>query len=247
MEKLDINHSTILKIRSLCPEDKLFFRINKNTNSLITVTRKKDGTGKKISLHYIFLKAPEDVIQSLATFIRRPNKINRSVIRKYIAENSEKIDRVSAQKKSTPIIFQGICYNLQGMLDKINKFYFDGVLSNLRITWAPQKTHTRKRVHSLNFGSFSYSEQLIRVHPVLDNYFVPKYFIEYIIYHEMLHAIIKPSVSPTGYMCYHHDEFKKREMEFKHYHKAEKWQKKNLKYLLKMVKTPRPLREMTFT
>lgn len=243
---IEILHPTLRKIMSFYPDEKISFRINKNINSLITVTNKKCNSEKRVSIHSIFLAASDEVIKGVAEFIKKPNKENRRIIRRYIAENSGKIDRISKRKKNTEIKTEGKFYNLQPLFEGINIKYFNGTLNHLKITWAQQKSHTRKRISSLNFGSFSYVENLIRIHPVLDSSFVPKYFIEYIIYHEMLHSIISPTVSGSGYMCYHNKIFREKEKEFKNYTKAESWQKNNLKHLLKMVKLPNSFKRASF-
>ena len=51
---------------------------------------------------------------------------------------------------------------------------------------------------SIKLGSYSATERLIRVHPALDRPWVPRYFVSYIVYHEMLHHVIPSSQGTAG-------------------------------------------------
>lgn len=69
----------------------------------------------------------------------------------------------------------------------LNEEYFDGSLS-VDITWGRRQTRGVYRKRRL--GSYDAAGSLIRIHPALDKPAVPRFFIEYIVYHEMLHAAI---------------------------------------------------------
>jgi hypothetical protein len=73
---------------------------------------------------------------------------------------------------------------------------------------------------------------LIRVHPVLDKDWVPRYFVEYIVYHELLHHLI-PTVRIGGVNVLHPSEFGAREREFRHYARALAWERKHIDRLLR--------------
>jgi hypothetical protein len=66
---------------------------------------------------------------------------------------------------------------------------------------------------------------MIRINPILDSRSVPRYFLEFIVYHEMLHADIGIKKGVVRRII-HSSEFKKREKLFKHYEKAINWEKK---------------------
>lgn len=236
MKIAEAESSAIKRIKELCPDIQLKFRINNNVNNLLTIVRNRKNGEIRLSLHKIFLEADDETLKGIAGFIRNPKREHRVVIRKFIAGHSIQIDRTIPKRRTMALNPVGRIYDLSKMFDNVNEQYFSGRLSNLKITYAPYRAHTRKRYKTINFGSFSYAERLIRIHPVLDNEFVPRYFVEYIIYHEMLHSVILPKIGKNGYTIYHNKEFKAREKEFLHYAVCERWQKENMKYLLKMVK-----------
>ena len=96
----------------------------------------------------------------------------------------------------------------------------DGKVSG-RITWG--RGPKRRSRSSIQYGSWSDSERLIRIHPKLDSARVPGYFVRYIVFHEMLHAIVI-----KGGRVHHNREFRQREQAYPDYKRALAWQKKNL-------------------
>jgi hypothetical protein len=66
---------------------------------------------------------------------------------------------------------------------------------------------------------------VIKINPILDSDRVPRYFLEFVIYHEMLHADIGIE-DGSGRRELHSREFRKREKLFRHYEKASAWEKK---------------------
>ena len=66
---------------------------------------------------------------------------------------------------------------------------------------------------------------MIRINPQLDAKKVPSYYMEFLVYHEMLHADIGIK-NKNNRRIVHSGEFKKREKEFKQYEKAIEWEKK---------------------
>ena len=85
---------------------------------------------------------------------------------------------------------------------------------------------------TIKLGSYSAVERLIRVHPVLDRPWVPRYFVSYILYHEMLHHVM-PATRVGGRRMLHPPEFRAREQTYRHYDKAIAWEKANLDRLLR--------------
>jgi hypothetical protein len=107
----------------------------------------------------------------------------------------------------------------------------------VRITWGKATGETahncrRSRTASLQLGSYSYEDRLIRIHRVLDRPDVPRFVIESVVYHELLHADLPP-VTRNGRRYFHTPEFRRRELEFRHFEKADLWVRENLQQLLR--------------
>lgn len=139
----------------------------------------------------------------------------------------------------------GALVDLREIAGDLNQRYFDGRL-RVRITWgkaAGETAHScrRSRTMSLQLGSYSYEDRLIRIHRVLDRPDVPRYVIESVVFHELLHADLPP-VKRNGKRYFHTPEFRRREMEFRHHEKADQWVRQNLHQLLRARGDARRLR-----
>jgi hypothetical protein len=116
---------------------------------------------------------------------------------------------------------------LGAMCREISHTYFGRTL-DVRITWgrAGSPSAGRKRRRHIIFGSYNSTLKLVRIHPVLDHRDVPDYFIKFVLYHELLHAVLGETCSASGRRSVHSSEFRRREAQFPDYERAMSWEKK---------------------
>ena len=69
--------------------------------------------------------------------------------------------------------------------------------------------------------------------PLLDQPFVPRWFLEYVLYHEMLHSVVRDETDAAGRRRIHTEEFYRREKAFPSYRRARKWEDENLARFLR--------------
>ena len=81
-------------------------------------------------------------------------------------------------------------------------------------------------------GSYSADSRVIRIHPALDQPGVPRYFVEWIVFHEMLHHLYRARAASDGRRCVHPPEFVEHERRFHAFHRAQAWEASNLDLLL---------------
>ena len=81
-------------------------------------------------------------------------------------------------------------------------------------------------------GSYAVEDRLIRIHPLLDRPFVPRYYVEWIIYHEMLHER-HPIPLVAGRRCFHPPAFLAEEQLFEDVDRASRWERQNAHRLLR--------------
>ncbi len=190
-------------------------------NSKIMLSAKKDGKNVLVRLHRIFLSAGTDVLDEIADYIKDKKKKTPHV-RSFIKQN------IHCLKKRPPrrvtIQPRGRYYNLLDIYNLINREYFEGRVSAV-ITWGTKSSRRAARKRTL--GSYSRQNNTIRINPILDTQKVPGYFLESIVYHEMLHADM-PIETGTGKRLLHSSKFKRREKLFKHYNRVLAWEKKNM-------------------
>ena len=190
--------------------------ITDNSSRMVSVK----GALRAISLrlHRIFLSAPDEVLSELASFLSLRTKKTPAITR-FIRERRADIDakprRVRARTK-------GKSHDLKEVFDRVNNEYFDASVA-ASITWSRRQPG---RVRRRTLGSYSFSSKTIRVNPILDSPAVPPIFLEFIVYHEMLHAILGVE-RKSGRSIIHSRDFRKKEKEFRGFEAATKWEKAN--------------------
>ncbi|MFY7842585.1 MAG: hypothetical protein ACOVOR_01005 [Rhabdochlamydiaceae bacterium] len=116
----------------------------------------------------------------------------------------------------------GCVYNLEDIFSSLNQRYFQNRLA-IHVTWG---RYYKQASRSRRLGSYDHRKNLITVHPLLDSTDFPPYFISYIVYHEILHAVYPP-FKERGRWVIHHQEFKIMERNFMEYELAKSWQSQN--------------------
>src|SRR5262245_51506699 len=91
---------------------------------------------------------------------------------------------------------QGKVFNLRAIFRNLNAEYFNNRFPRYRIVWA-RKAKGRPK-NQIVFGSIQEEDRIIRIHPLLDRRFVPTWFLEYVVYHEMCHAVVRDEYDPAG-------------------------------------------------
>lgn len=143
--------------------------------------------------------------------------------------------KVSQKKHSVraghEIHVQGRFFDLQYIFKRLNRRYFHNALRGYTITWGRRRKQRPKEYFI--FGSIQEETRVIRIHPLLDQAFVPVWFLEYVVYHEMLHSVVPDQFDPKGRRLIHHGAFNRREQLFPHYRRAKRWEEQNLDRFLR--------------
>lgn len=206
---------------------KLRLKINDNRSTMLSVKWEPDCT--KVSLHRMFLKAPLNVMQALACYLKGEHKKLAPSIKAYIEHNLQRLD-YSHELDLTKLQTKGHVYDLEEIYLYLNRKYFDEPLG-LHITWFGER---RRRIcKRVTFGLYHDPLRLIKVNCLMDNSHFPDYFVAYVIYHEMLHYVCPTYVDESGYKHIHSKEFKEREKEFEYFKKAQQWIRDNQNYLFR--------------
>ncbi len=121
---------------------------------------------------------------------------------------------------------EGRYFDLREIFDRINARHFRNRLRNYTVEWGRRRKQRPKAYFV--FGTIQEEDRVIRINPSLDQPFVPMWFLEYVMYHEMLHSVVPDEVLPGGRRRVHTDEFYRREKEFPQYRRARRWEDENL-------------------
>lgn len=195
--------------------------LNLTDNSTSMLSIKTKGNSISVRIHWMFLNADDDVIREIADLIKA-RKGRTQLIRKFISGNRTFLRNKERYSRPLSNHTQGRFYNLREIFDALNSEYFRGRII-ASISWG--KRNSRRALRNRTLGSYCGHTNTIRINPVLDRRNVPRYFIKYVIYHEMLHGVVKEE-KKNGRRSVHTAEFRKRERLFKDYEKAISWERR---------------------
>jgi predicted metal-dependent hydrolase len=165
--------------------------------------------------------APENVIESIAHILlakiyRKPiESAHTTRFRRYVSSHdmrakSHLLRQVRGRKRIGSA--KGVVYHLEEMFDELNHRFFHGLLARPRMTWSQVRSR-RSLAH------YDPAHNAIVVSRIFDQPLVPRYAIEYILYHEMLH--LKHPVKMRGSRrCVHGKEFQADEKLFPQFRQA---------------------------
>jgi hypothetical protein len=181
-----------------------------------------------LRLHQMFLHAPEGVVGALAKNLKRRGRAAEGEVRRFMNANLHRVRR--SPRTMPPLVIAGRAHDLGAIYATLNRRFFRGRLM-VPITWG--RGVGRARRGGLTFGSYDPVLGLIRIHPVLDRPEVPRYFIESVVYHEMLHHHMGGTPDRGGRTVYHTRAFREAEARFPRHQEALAWEKDNLPFLLR--------------
>ena len=208
-------------------------KLTDNRRTILTV-RPADRARLELRIHHSFVEAPEEVLRAVADFVGSKKGSERArealnLIREHFSRHKSAAGRV----RRTVLRSEGCALDLRELVDDLNRRYFEDRLA-VDVTWgrAACGACRRGRGSSLQLGSYSYEDKLIRVHRVLDDPGVPRYVVEAVVHHELLHADMPPEVR-NGRRFFHTPEFRQRERQFRMLGRANAWIQDHLPELLR--------------
>lgn len=180
----------------------------------------------------IFKNAPAKVHESLAKILvskilRRKIPAWANEIYNEYASKKEIRDQAleSKRQKGRKIITssKGDVYDLEEIFVQMNDLYFDGTIKKPTLTWSAKGTFRR-------LGHHDAAHDTIVISKSLDDKKVPRYVVEYVVFHEMLH-IFHPAKIQNGRRYHHTPAFRRDEKKFAFYKESENWIENNSRFL----------------
>jgi predicted metal-dependent hydrolase len=200
-----------LRPRTPLPELKIEFFAFANVNNTI---RLRNGR-LLVRLSDLLEGAPEAVLHAIAHILlakmyRQPiDRSHSARYRKYVG--SHEITRKAhlvRQMRGRKLLrsARGHFYDLDAIFEELNTRFFHGLMARPRMSWSPSKT---RRL----LGHYDPAHNAIIISRIFDHLAAPRYVLEYIVYHEMLH--LKHPVRLRGSRrCVHSAEFQAEEKLF---------------------------------
>ncbi len=209
----------------LGPELKVLLTVHDNRSTMISFRRQPPLL--KIRAHHMFLEAPVEVVRAIADYAGRGKTQAGVELDDFIAAQQKRIRAMPT--KLTLLESRGKCFDLHDLFVSMNAAHFENAVV-ARIGWG--RNTSKRRRKSIRLGVYDHKAREIRIHPALDRPDVPRFFVEFIVFHEMLHQLF-PSDRDTGRHVHHPRAFRDRERGFPKYAAAMAWERQHLQELLR--------------
>lgn len=202
-----------LKPRTPPPGFLVEYRPFANVNSFI---RREDSNGAvRVRMSDLLEGAPAPVHEALAFILlsklyrkRIPEKYNRRyrlfLNRADIRRQMLLLRQIRGRKRVATA--RGRCYDLEEIFEELNRRFFGGLLARPLLGWSRTPSRTM-------LGHFDPAHNAIIISRIFDRPDVPRFLVEYIVYHEMLH-LRHPVEHRHSRRCVHTSEFKQAERAF---------------------------------
>ena len=200
-------------IRPRAPIPPIHIRFYRFT-SLNTTIRLREGQ-IKVHLSDLLEGAPDTVLRSIAHILlaklyRKPldpshnARYRRFASSEGVLRQTERIRQTRGRKKISTA--KGDHYDLDEVFETLNRRFFHGLLGRPLLTWSE---HKARRL----LGHYDAAHNTIMISRVFDRRNTPRYAIEYLMYHEMLH-LRHPVKVRSGRRCVHPRAFQEDEKLF---------------------------------
>ncbi|MBK7875653.1 MAG: M48 family metallopeptidase [Planctomycetes bacterium] len=233
-----------------CPVTVVYTRARKMPIRIRTFRTEARGargariTGLEVRMHAMFDTAPPDVHQAVASWIRSGNRASRAcrVLDDWIQHGLAQLP--PPKERSERLVARGHHRDLAELLKDVlaTDFARDASLHARppRITWG-RRAPSRSR-GGLRLGSYDPDLHRVRIHPALDQPAVPLWFVRYVVFHEVLHALHPPVKDSDGRWIHHGREFRKKERAYADYRRVLAWEKEHLRALVRSARRGEPMK-----
>ena len=174
-----------LRPRAEVPAFEVRFYPFANINNTI---RLREGT-LKLRISDILEGAPEAILRAIihilmAKVYRKPIDTGHATrYRRYVSshdlqQKAHLVRQIRGRKRfASP---QGHTYDLDAIFEDLNLRFFHGLLARPRMSWSSARARN-------SLGHYDPAHNAIVVSRIFDHPRVPRYAVEYLVYHEMLH------------------------------------------------------------
>ncbi|HJZ81670.1 MAG TPA: SprT-like domain-containing protein [Pyrinomonadaceae bacterium] len=168
--------------------------------------------------------APPEVIRALAFLLvarlltRKAPRHQERIYRAYaFSPELLRASDLARKRRGRKMIStaNGRVYDLEKLFTRLNRRYFDGEIDKPVLTWSLRPARSI-------LGHHDAAHDTITISKTLDSRDVPEWFVEYILFHEMLH-IKHPARIINGRRHYHTAAFRAEEQRYPGYEQAQEW------------------------
>lgn len=203
-----------------------------NNRRRMVSARRMAGGAVAVRLQRIFLDSGTDVLDDIADLITG-RKTARAALRRFIDERFRDVpDLPRPRRAPKPERSDSAHHDIGGYAEKLNTAYLGG-RSTALVLWGRRSTKRSRR--SIRFACYDPARNMIIMNRKLDAPDVPGYFVEYILFHEMLHEVLGIGSRADGRRDIHGSLFKLMESTYPDFDKARRYEKELCKRLGSLV------------
>lgn len=190
--------------------------------------------------------APFEVKKALVEWATLPQKVppsrkehlvsmKRSLeasVQNYISKNHATQSGHRLNISTDPMFHKGVKYDLLDIFDTVNREYFNSELKAL-LRWGNRTSGTSYQM--TRRLSSSDHVNVITIAGCYNHPDIPRFAIEAVMYHEMLHIKIPP-YKKNGRNIIHGQEFRLEERKFRYFKEWRSWEKEHLRLIVRNLR-----------
>lgn len=236
--EIDVEIDVDLALPTIAPEERIAALLTPHVgacevvwtqNRRTVLSSLRDAGTMIVRMHRIFEAAPDELVDAMGRYLVGGDRKASAAISRFIDANRHAITSTRAPRA---LEARGAIHDLRALFDELEGEHFAGQFGDVGITWGRRGHSPRSRRRSIRLGTYSHDERVIRVHPTLDEAWVPRFFVRFIVFHEMLHHVEPAKFHPLR-TEFHTPEFRARERAYPEYERSIAWERANLGRLLR--------------
>lgn len=185
----------------------------------LTIRRREDAVYVRLS--DLLQRAPVAVLEASAALLLARvyrKRAPRALVEPYLdyARSQQTRNRISRMRRARVRLActepRGLCFDLETMFDELNVRFFAGKLEKPAIGWSVRGWRRQ-------FGCYDPGPKQILLNKRMDRSGVPRFAVEYVLFHEMLH-VKHPTRRSGCSLVSHSPEFRREEKRFPEFTRA---------------------------
>ncbi|MCD8350368.1 MAG: hypothetical protein LUC93_07145 [Planctomycetaceae bacterium] len=186
------------------------------------VSARRRGTFVEVRLQRIFLDSDTDVLDDIVCLLNG-RETDRAALRRFIDERfKDGASEAQPRRSIPPDRTRSSHHDIAAYARDLNQTYLGG-RSTATVMWGRRSTKRSRR--SIRFACYDPERNVVIMNRKLDNPDIPGYFVEFVLFHEMLHEVLGIGERADGRRDIHGSLFKLMESTYPDYDKALRYEK----------------------